>query len=81
VLNNSSYKEIFSDIQLRPPVVQLEAISPHPVTCRPSNQDEEEEDKKRYRQLCEVSRSLSLVLMVDFNFLDICWNYNTAGRE
>ena len=29
----------------------------------------------------EVSRSLPLVLVGDFNFTDICWNYNTADRE
>ena len=50
------------------------------VCYRPSNQDEEV-DKTPYRQLGEVSRSLPLVLVGDFNFLDICWIYNTAGRE
>ncbi len=34
-----------------------------------------------YRQLGEVSRSLPLVLVWDFNFPDICWIYNTADRE
>ena len=29
----------------------------------------------------EVSRSLPLVLVGDFNFPDVCWNYNTADRE
>ena len=29
----------------------------------------------------EVSRSLPLVLVRDFNFPDICWNYNIADRE
>ena len=29
----------------------------------------------------EVSRSLPLVLVGDFNFPDICWNYNTADKE
>ena len=50
------------------------------VYYRPSNQDEEV-DKTLYRQLGEVSRSLPLVLMGDFNFPDICWIYNTADRE
>ncbi|PKU35037.1 rna-directed dna polymerase from mobile element jockey-like [Limosa lapponica baueri] len=34
-----------------------------------------------YKQLGEVSRSLSLVLMVDFKLPDVCWKYNTAERE
>ena len=50
------------------------------VCYRPSSQDEEV-DKTLYRQLGEVSRSLPLVLMGDFNFPDICWIYNTADRE
>ena len=50
------------------------------VCYRPPNQDEEV-DKTLYRQLGEVSRSLPLVLVGDFNFPDICWIYNTADRE
>ena len=50
------------------------------VCYRPPNQDEEV-GKTLYRQLGEVSRSLPLVLMGDFNFPDICWIYNTADRE
>ena len=46
------------------------------VCYRPPNQDEEV-DKTLYRQLGEVSRSLPLVLVGDFNFPDICWIYNT----
>ena len=46
------------------------------VCYRPPNQ-EEEMDKTLYRQLGEVSRSLPLVLVGDFNFPDICWIYNT----
>ena len=38
-------------------------------------------NKTLYRQLGEVSRSLPLVLVGDFNFPDICRNYNTADRE
>ena len=34
VLNNPFCKEVFPDIQPKPPLVQLEAISPHPVTCQ-----------------------------------------------
>ncbi|PKU29725.1 rna-directed dna polymerase from mobile element jockey- hypothetical protein [Limosa lapponica baueri] len=47
---------------------------------RPPNQDEEA-DEIFYKQMGEVSRSLVLVLMGDFNLLDICWEYNTAERE
>ena len=50
------------------------------VCYRPPNQDEEV-DKILYGQLGEVSQSLLLVLMMDFNFLDICWDYNTEERE
>ena len=47
---------------------------------KPPTQDEEV-DKRLYKQLGEVSRSLPLVLVGKFNFPDICWNYNTADRE
>ena len=50
------------------------------ICYRPPNQDEEV-DKTLDRQLSEVSRSLPLVLVRDFNFPDICWIYNTADRE
>jgi len=50
------------------------------VCYRPPTQDEEV-DERLYKQLGEVSRSLPLVLVGDFNFPDICWNYNTADRE
>ena len=50
------------------------------VCYRPLNQDEEV-DKIIYRQLGEVLRSLPPVLVEDFNFPDICLNYNTAERE
>ena len=49
------------------------------VCYRPPNKDEE--DKTLYRHFGEVSRSLLLVLVGDFNFPDICWIYNTADRE
>ena len=50
------------------------------VCYRPPTQDEEV-DERLYKQLGEVSRSLLLVLVGDFNLPDICWNYNTADRE
>ena len=50
------------------------------VCYRPPTQDEEV-DERLYKQLGEVSRSLPLVLVGDFNFPDICWNYNTADKE
>jgi len=50
------------------------------VCYRQPTQDEEV-DERLYKQLGEVSRSLPLVLVEDFNFPDICWNYNTADRE
>ncbi|GAB0179537.1 T-cell activation Rho GTPase-activating protein-like [Grus japonensis] len=49
------------------------------VCYRPPNQDEEV-DKIFYKQL-EVSRSLALVLVGDFNLPDVCWKYNTAERK
>ena len=42
---------------------------------------DEEVDERLHKQLGEFSRSLPLSLMGDFNFPDICWNYNTADRE
>ena len=50
------------------------------VCYRPSNQDEET-DEIFYKQLGEVSQSLALVLMGDFNLPDVCWKYNTAERK
>ena len=34
-----------------------------------------------YEQLAEAARSLALVLMGDFNFPDICWEYNLAQKK
>ncbi|KAK4816829.1 hypothetical protein QYF61_023893 [Mycteria americana] len=34
-----------------------------------------------YKQLREVSQSLALVLVGDFNLPGVCWKYNTAERE
>jgi len=42
------------------------------VSYRPPNQDEEA-DEVFYQSLAEVSQSLALVLMGDFNLPDICW--------
>jgi len=50
------------------------------VTYRPPNQDEEA-DEVFYKRLAEVSQLLALVLVEDFNLLDICWIYNTAERK
>jgi len=46
------------------------------VSYRPPYQDEEI-DELFCNRLAEVSQSLALVLMGDFNLLDICWKYNT----
>ncbi|GAB0208010.1 hypothetical protein GRJ2_003266700 [Grus japonensis] len=50
------------------------------VCHRPPNQDEEA-DEIFYKQLGEVSQSLALVLMGDFNLPDVCWKYSTAERK
>ena len=50
------------------------------VCHRPPNQDEEA-DEVFYKRLAEVSQSLALVLMGDFNLSDVCWKYNTAERK
>ncbi|GAB0210105.1 hypothetical protein GRJ2_003476300 [Grus japonensis] len=50
------------------------------VCYRPPNQDEEA-DEAFYKRLAEVSQSLALVLVGDFNLLDVCWKYNIAERK
>ncbi|GAB0202630.1 hypothetical protein GRJ2_002728600 [Grus japonensis] len=50
------------------------------VCYRPPNQDEEA-DEAFYKGLAEVSQSLALVLVGDFNLPDVCWKYNTAERK
>ena len=50
------------------------------ICYRPSNQDEEV-DEVVYKRLAEVSQSLALVLVGDFNLSDVCWKYNTAERK
>ncbi|GAB0178841.1 hypothetical protein GRJ2_000349400 [Grus japonensis] len=50
------------------------------VCYRPPNQDEET-DEILYKPLGEVSQSLALVLVGNFNLPDVCWKYNTAERK
>jgi len=50
------------------------------VCYRPPNQDEDV-DEVCYKRLAEVSQSLALVLVGDFNLLDICWKHNTAESK
>ncbi|GAB0204752.1 hypothetical protein GRJ2_002940800 [Grus japonensis] len=50
------------------------------VCYRPAKQDEEA-DEILYKQLGEVSQSLVLFLVGNFNLPDICWKYNTAERK
>jgi len=50
------------------------------VCYRPPNQDEEV-DEIFCKRMSEISQSLALVLVEDFNLLDICWKYNTAERK
>ncbi|PKU26822.1 adaptin ear-binding coat-associated protein 1 [Limosa lapponica baueri] len=50
------------------------------VCYRPPNQDLEV-DKIFYKQLGEISKSLALAFVGDFNLLDISWEHNTAERE
>ena len=50
------------------------------VCYRPPNQDEDT-DGVFYEQLPEAARSPALVLMGDFNFPDICWEYNLAQKK
>ena len=50
------------------------------VCYRPPNQDEEV-DEVFYKQLAEISKLVALVLVGDFNLLDVCWKYNTAEKK
>jgi len=50
------------------------------VYYRPPNQDEEA-DEIFYKQLGEVSQSLPLVLVGDFELPNVCWKYNTAETK
>lgn len=50
------------------------------VYYRPSNQDEEAVEIF-YKQLGEISPSLVLVLVGNFNLTDVCWEYNAAEKS
>ena len=50
------------------------------VCYRPPNQNEETDDLF-YEQLVEAAQSPALVLMGDFNFPDICWEYSLAQKK
>jgi len=50
------------------------------VYYRSCNQAEEV-DEVFYKRIAEVLQLLALVLVGDFNLLDICWKYNTAERK
>jgi len=50
------------------------------VCYRPPKQDEEI-GEVFYKQLTEISQSLVLFLVGDFNLQDVCWKYNTAERK
>lgn len=50
------------------------------VCYRPPNQDNEG-DELFYKQLADVSKSTALLLVGDFNLLDICWELNTAQKR
>ncbi|KAK4824001.1 hypothetical protein QYF61_009126 [Mycteria americana] len=50
------------------------------VCYRSPNQDEGA-DRIFYKQLGEVSQSLALILVRDFNLPGVCWKYNTAERK
>jgi len=49
------------------------------VCYRPPNQEEEADEV--FYELTEVSQSLALLLVGDFNLPDICWKYSTAERK
>jgi len=51
------------------------------VFCYRQCNQNEETDELFYKQLGEVSRSLALVFLGDFNFSDVCWKNNADGRE
>ncbi|PKU31341.1 dtw domain-containing protein 2 [Limosa lapponica baueri] len=50
------------------------------VCYRPPDQDDRA-DEALYRQIGAASCSQALVLMGNFNYLDICWRDNTAGHR
>ena len=50
------------------------------VCYRPPNQDEDV-DEMFYKQLEEVSQSVALVLVGNFNLPEVCWKYNTVEKK
>ena len=50
------------------------------ICYRLPNQDEET-DELFYEQLAEAVQSPAFILMGDFNFPDICWEYNIAKKK
>ncbi|KAK4823322.1 hypothetical protein QYF61_000924 [Mycteria americana] len=50
------------------------------ICYRPPSQDEEA-GEIFYKHLGEVSQSLALVLVGDFNLPGVCWKYNTVERK
>ena len=49
--------------------------------CYRLSNEVEEADEAFYKRLAVVSQSCALVLLGDFNFLDVCWKYNTAESK
>lgn len=50
----------------------------HESTLLEEKKKKKSTDQLFNRQLGEISESVALVLMVDFNFPDMTWEYNTA---
>lgn len=50
------------------------------ICCRPPDQ-EDGVDEVLHRQTGVASHSQALILMEDFNHLDVCWRDNTAGHK
>ena len=51
------------------------------AVCYIPPDQEKETDETLFRQLEKASPSQALILMDDFNHLDVCWNSNTAGGK
>lgn len=50
------------------------------VLYRPPNQDKQA-DEVFYKQLTEISLSLALVLVGNFNLPNVCWKFNTSEKK
>ncbi|KAJ7411268.1 adaptin ear-binding coat-associated protein 1 [Pitangus sulphuratus] len=50
------------------------------VCYTPPNQDDED-DELFFKQLADVSKSPTLVLVGDFNLLDVCWELHTVEKR